>query len=204
MYAYARVLVMATNYKPDSPMLGPAIQALEQARANPRSGVLPHSTMLLLAARTGMPTPEGWWEDMLERLRRPIGPQETNALSSLERCVHEDLCQFAPDRMLAAYIAALSHGPDAEVMNLYADYLFNEVGQPEAALDLWRHAIAVAPDEVQYRINLIKVLIALGRKQEARAQIALLRQRGRMGQNETAATAMEQRLSRSHLTESKP
>ena len=201
-YSYARLLVMATDYQASSPMLDPAIKALEQARALPHSGILPHSIMLVLAARTGMPSPDAWWDDMLQRLREgPVGPQETNALSTLEQCVREDQCRFAPERMIATYQAALSHGPQAESMNLYADYVFNEMGQPEAALYLWKQAIARAPDEAQYRINMIKVLIALNQKQEARKQIELLRQRGRLGQNEAAAASMEQRLSRSHPVE---
>ena len=204
-YSHARLLVMATDYKPDSPILDTAIQALEHARAVPHSGILPHSIMLVLAARTGKPSPEEWWDDMLQRLRdNPIGPQETNALATLESCVREGHCRFAPERMLAAYQAALSHGPQAEVLNMYAEYVLNEMGQPEAALYLWRRAIALAPDEAQYRINLIKVLIALDQEQEAGKQIELLRQRGWMSQNEAAAATLKQRLLSSQHSQSHP
>jgi hypothetical protein len=80
--------------------------------------------------------------------------------------------------MVAMFQAALSHGPNAEILNIEADYRFNVLRQPGTALQLWRSAIRLRPDVVQYRINLIRVLIALGRDGAARDEIASLRRLG--------------------------
>lgn len=196
-YAHARLLVMATGYKADSPLLDTAEDALEQARVVPRSGILAHSALLMLAANTGLPIHDAWWDDMLVRLRRsPIGAQEIGAMATLARCARDARCQFPPERMLAMFQAALSHGPDAEVMNIYADYVLNILHQPETALYLWQRAIALSPQTAQYRINMIKLLIALQREHDAQEQIALLGNLGRFGQNRSAAAQLESRLSR--------
>ena len=195
-YAHARLLAMATEYKADSPLLHQAMDALEQARAVPRSSILPHSALLILAANTGLPIRDAWWSDMQWRLaNNPVGVQDASAIAALVSCVRHGRCQFPRKRMLATLQSALGAGKNAEVMNIYADYVLNVMHQPEAAIYLWRSAIRLAPKTAQYRINLIKLLIALGRENEARTEIALLRQTGRFGQNDASSAAMEQRLS---------
>lgn len=194
-YAYARILVLMTGYRADSTLLAPAHEALERARAAPRSGILAHSAFLVLAANTGMPQQDEWWLDMQSRLRqRPVGPQETNALGTLTRCAREQHCSFPRDRMIATFEAALSRKPNAEVFNIYGDYVLNVMRQPDTALHLWHRALALKPKVAQYRINLIKVLIALGRFDEAKEQIGLLRRMGSFGQYQSAAFALEARM----------
>lgn len=194
-YEYGRVLVIATGFRADSPLLPLAMQQLERARALPRSGVLPLSALLMTAARTGQPQRAAWWQDMADRLRAaPIGPQETSAIASLAQCAREHACPFPPQAMLALFDAASSHGQNAEILNIRADYVLNLLAQPDAALDLWQQAIALRPDEPQYRVNRTKLLIALGRNGEAREEISRLRRLGRLGSNERAARELEARF----------
>ena len=194
-YDYARVLALATGYKAGSPLLPQAFAALERARAVPGAGVLPDSALLILAARTGTPPREEWWSDMTARLRRdPIGAQEVNALASITRCARDGQCAFPREPMQAMFEAALASGErKPDVMNIEADYAFNVLRQPDAALALWRQAIELRPGEPQYRINRARVLIALGRDAQARDDIAALRAMG-IGDNEEAARALEKRF----------
>ena len=193
-YDRARLLALTTGYKAGSPRLPQAFAALEQARAVPDSGILPHSALLILAARTGTPLRDAWWNDMDARLRRdPIGAQETSAVASITRCARDRECAFPPEKMLAMFQAALAgNGRKAELMNIQADYVFNVLDQPETAIDLWRRAIALNPREPQYHVNLARILVALGRNDAARAEIAELRRMGRA--NEQAARELEARL----------
>jgi hypothetical protein len=194
-YDHARLLAAASGYKAGSPLLPQAFAALEHARAVPDSGILPHGGLLILAARTGTPQPQAWWDDMLARLREGrIGVQEIATIASLTHCARDRQCAFPQQDMLAMYAAALGHGPNAELLNIQADYEFNVLHRPEPALALWRRAIALKPGEPQYRINMTRILIALGRDDEARAQIAGLRRIGNVGENETDARALEARM----------
>jgi len=194
-YDHARVLALATGYKADSPLLPQAFEALERARAVPHSGILPHSALLLLAARSGTPLRDEWWDDMDLRLREnPFGVQETNALASITRCVRDKACVFPQGQMQAMYEAALSHGDNAELRNIQADYVFNVLRRPDEGLRLWQSAIDLRPGEGQYRINRARALIALGRYGEARREIAGLRAIDRVGDSELAARQLEARI----------
>jgi len=198
-YALAHTLIVLGNYRPDSPYTEQAYLVLERAREMPGSGVLPDHATLILAARTGEPLQPAWWDDLYDKLRRrPIGAQERSAIGSLTRCAVEGKCKFPAQAMVGMFGAALSRGPDPELLNIYADYALNVLGEPEFALRLWQEASTRRPKERQYHINQAKLLIALGRYDEARIQIEQLRKLGRLGQNQAAADSLERRL-RSHL-----
>jgi hypothetical protein len=194
-YEYGRMLVIATDYKADSPILPSAMHELERDSMLPRSGILPLSALMVTAARTGQPQRVEWWQELVARLQDdPIGAQETSAIGSLTRCTRDHGCDFPQDAMLSMFRAASSHGPNPEVINIQADYVSNILRQPDAALALWQRAIDLRPNEAQYRSNRIKLLIALQRDQAAREEIAQLRELDRLGTNELAARELEARF----------
>ncbi|UHQ19915.1 hypothetical protein LVB87_01740 [Lysobacter sp. KIS68-7] len=194
-YGLGRMLVIMTGYRADSPFVQPAIDALEQARRLPGSGVLPHSAYLLLAEHIKRPIPDLWWDDFEARLRtRPIGPQEMNAVSSLVKCARTRECRFPPERIEGLFEAAATQGPRADMVTMQGDYLLNQLGDRDRTLVLWRQAVTLAPTTAQYRINLVKLLIAMGRFDEARAEIAEIRRLGALGQYDKAAAELETRL----------
>jgi hypothetical protein len=194
-YDYARTMVILTDYRPDSPFTAKAVAALEQAQRVPNSGVLPDQAALMYAARAQRPLQAAWWQDMRDKLtHRPIGPQELASLAALTKCAVDKNCPFPVEEMLGLYRAALAKGEIAEVLNIYGDYALNVLSDSGLALRLWQRACALRPSEPQYRINEIKLLIVLGRYDEARAQIADLRRIGRLGQTEASAQSLEAEL----------
>lgn len=194
-YSLAQVLVATSGYERGSELLASGRLALVRARRVQNSGILPHSGLLLVAAKTGQPTQDAWWLEMQQRLRdNPVGSQEINALQSLEHCAREGGCTFPTGQMIATFESALSHGPNGEVFSLYGDYALNVLHEPQAALHMWRQAIVLHPRRAQYRVNLIKLLIAMGHHDEARRQIAQLRALGRLGQYGAMAAGMHARL----------
>ena len=194
-FAYGHALTIVSGYRPDSPYVPKAEAALEHARTVPRSGILPLSALLLLAENTGRPVKAEWWTDMQARLRKyPVGVQDAGAIASLRDCMRDGPCTFPKQRMQDIFDAALSHGPNAEIINIQAGYTLNVLHQPDVALDLWRRAIELKPKTAQYRINHIKLLIALGRRDDASMEIAALRRLGSFGQHAGAADRLEQTL----------
>ncbi|GAB3729359.1 hypothetical protein GCM10028862_07710 [Luteimonas pelagia] len=194
-YAYGKLLADASGYDPASPLFEAAVDALEHARTVPRSGILPHSGLLLLAQAAGRPADPALWTDMQARLRRdPIGPQETGALGGLARCARDGGCRFPPGAMDATYAAALSRGPDAELLSQLADQRLNLHGDMAGALALMQRAVNLRPRTPQYRVNFARMLIAAGQDEAARREIATLRAIGRAGSTEHDARLLEQRL----------
>jgi protein O-mannosyl-transferase len=132
---------------------------------------------------------------MQARLREePIGPQETGALGGLARCERDGDCRFPEGALEATYAAALHGGPNAELYAQLADYRLNIHGDMAGALALARKAVAMQPRTAQYRINLVRMLIAAGEREAAQREIAALRATGRAGSHEHEARVLEERL----------
>jgi hypothetical protein len=194
-YGYGRMLVIASDYDPKSPYLPHAIVALENAAKLPKSGLLPYSALLLTAAHTHTPIPDAWWDDMNARLRgNPVGPQEINSIGSMVRCSRTGECQFPPERMAALFEAAVARKSIPDIYAIWADYTLNVSRETDKAIALTRRSVELAPTVAQYRVNLATYLIYAGRIEEAKREIATLRELGRLGQNEAAAAMLEQRI----------
>ena len=194
-YDMGRTLVILGAYRQDSPFTREAFEALDAARKLPASGILPDQALLMLAARSGAPLQDVWWQDLNSKLGRiPIGPQEIGAIGGLTKCATSGKCNFPHQAMVDMYSAALSRGDTPEVLNIYGDYALNVLGDPELSLRLWQEASVLRPNEAQYRISQAKLLTALGRYDEAAIQIGTLRQLGRFGQHRAQAEELDVQL----------
>lgn len=194
-YELARMLVFLSNSDPDSPHLPSAMAAIEAARRVPGSNVLPDQAALIVGARTGQPLRDEWWTGLVWKFQhQPVGQQQMGALAALINCANSRLCHFPPDRMIEVISAAMIHGEQPELFNLYGSYALNSLHDPRLALALWSEAVRTAPSEPQYHINLTRLQIALGHREEARAEIAALRRIGRLGQYESLALKLEAAL----------
>lgn len=194
VYALGVALSNLSGLKADSPLAITAFDQFDHARSLPRSNILPDQAALTLASRLGLPLKKEWWTHMQSRLKeRPIGPQELAALGGLANCAVESRCNFPPEDMMETFHAALSQGPHPEVQSILANYMLNVLHQPDFALYYWHSASVGNPGEPQYRINLIKLLIAVGRDQDAQLEISNLRLMGRMGQYKSVADQLEAR-----------
>jgi hypothetical protein len=191
-YLLAWTLVVAGDYAADSPYTLRAWDALDAAMKAPRSSPLPEATALLLAARTGKVADPAWWRQLQEKLRtRPIGPQESGALSSLVACQIAGPCRFPQGDMVDSFLAALRDPPSAEILSQYGNYALNVLKDPVLAERLWRDAADRAPGTTQYQVSIARLLIESGRPEEAKPYIARIRRAGRLGQNEQAASFLE-------------
>lgn len=197
VYQLGQTLATVSDGKRDSAATRAAIASLERARELPRAGILPAQGLILLAARTHAPVDPAWWDEIAHRLATdPIGPQELGAMNALTRCAISKQCDIPPDRMMAMFAIAMDRGDNAEVFNVFGNFATNALDNPGLGEFAWRKAVALAPRTAQYRINLAKQLIALGKEGDARAQIAALRGMGIPGQYELAARQLEARIAK--------
>jgi hypothetical protein len=190
-YDLARQLVILSNYDVGSPYFPRAILAIEQARGAPGSTVLATQAGLIMAARAHQPLADGIWEELDRRLRdQPISAQSLGAMQQLVDCANRGLCRFPPARMLSAFASAMTHGPNAELMNIFGAYAINSLEDRDLGLRAWTEASRLAPGQGQYRANLARLLISLDRLDEAKREIAGLRGADRLGAFEKEAATL--------------
>jgi hypothetical protein len=194
-YSLAQAYAALSRYDASSVYYSQAVSAFQSARRVPHAGLLPAQGLLILQARSGQPLDPQLWNDISRELsEQPVGPQEVSAVASMTICAVDKTCSFPPDRMLDMYAAAMSQGEQAEVLNLFANYSLNVLGNPGLAITGWTRASELRPNEAQYVISLAKINAATGRPDEARVWISKLRSMGRFGQYLPEAKRLESNL----------
>lgn len=194
-YQLGQIYMILGHGDQSSPFVDAAFSTLERARMVQRSGILPAQGLLLLSAQVNRAASDDWWREIERKLRsRPIGPQENGAMAAITDCVIAGTCSFPPENMYGMFNAALSHGTNPEVMNIVGNYLLNVENDSQTALRYWRKACELVPRNTQYRTNVAKLLIAMGRYDEARKEIEVLRERNTFWRNDAAVRSLEARM----------
>lgn len=193
-YALARELIIRTGYRADSAYVPAARRALLQAMQTPGASTLPEAAAILFEGRMRRPIPSVYWNRIEFKLRtQPVGVASTTSLASLVDCQIRGGCAFPQDALARCFTAALTRGPNPEVLNIDGNFLLNVVGDRQRALQLWSEAARRAPSVVQYQATMAKALIASGQRDQAEPYLQRIRALGPLGQNEALARQIEAR-----------
>jgi len=198
-YELGRTYIIYSHYKPDSPFTRLAYAPLERAAALPKSSILPEQALIFMNARMHLPLKDAWWDSMIAKLKaHPPGVQDESSLGALTQCVRSGRCDLPTDRMMSAFMAALDHpNPRPRLLATYGDYAWNVLDDHALGERVTRDAVAAAPGEPAYRITLIRMLAAQGRKadaEQALQQLQTLNIGGRLNSSLDELRAMLGRL----------
>lgn len=176
-YELGRTYIIYSHYDPASPFTGMAYPPLEQAAALPDSSILPEQALIFMNARMHLPLKDAWWDTMISKLRsRKSTVQDESSLEALTQCARDRDCDLPVNRMVEAYLAALSHpNPSARLLAMYGDYAWNVLRDRELGLRMLKSAVATAPNEPAYRITEIRMLVADGHVDEAHSALKQLK-----------------------------
>jgi hypothetical protein len=176
MYELGRTYIIYSHYDPTSPYRKPAYDALEKAAALPESSILPQQALIFMNSRMHVPLEDRWWDSMIAKLKaRKSTVQDESALEQLGSCQTLDECDLPKQRMLDAYLAALSHpNPTARLLNMYGMYAWEVLGDHELAVRMLQDAVNTDPREPAYGITLVRMLTDQGRLDEARQALRKL------------------------------
>jgi len=171
-YELGRAYIIYSHYDPDSPFTRLAYAPLERATKLPDSSILPEQALIFMNARMGLPIKNAWWDSLIGKLRaKTPGVQDESSLGALTQCAREGLCHLSQERMVAAFLAATSHpNPSARLLATYGDYAWNVLDNHSLGLSLSQKAAAARPGEAAYRITCIRMLVALGRVEDAKQE----------------------------------
>jgi hypothetical protein len=169
-YELGRTYVVLSGYRPESPFVALAQSTLERAAAMPNADALPDQALLMLASHLHQPAPDNVWENLRDKLaHQPLNAENAAALYALTECSIKAQCELPPDRMIDAFLAALAHEPPSPVaLSIYANYAANVLHDRKLALELALAAVAQAPDNLQYRSNVLLLMLQDGQLDTAR------------------------------------
>ena len=172
-YELGRTYIIYSKYDPASPFTKLAYAPLEKAAALPESSILPEQALIFMNSRMHLPIRDAWWDSLIAKLKaRRSGVQDESSLGALTQCDREHRCDLSKQRMTEAYLAALSHpNPSARLLAMYGDYAWNVLNDHELGERMTVDAVKTAPNEPAYRITLVRMLAAQGRKAEAHAAL---------------------------------
>jgi len=175
-YELGRTYVITSEYKPESRFVAPAYAALERASALPRSSTLAEQALIFFAAKMKQPIKDEWWQSMEVKLRaNTIAIEDESAIMSLSSCLLQKGCDIPDDKMLAVYMAALSHpSPRSRLLAAYSEFAWAELGDRALGYAMIQRATSAEPSEPAYHITTLRYALALGDVAAAQEQLASL------------------------------
>jgi hypothetical protein len=156
--------------------------------------------LIHLSELHGKPVEKAWLNDLTHCLEHEAIPANTNdRLFTLATCKMKETCPLN-----AGEIDQLLHAPlrnpnvtgrdKALIYSALTFYLFNITHDHTAALEATRHAIEFDPQDLNHRLWLVTILIAMHRPDEAREQIALLKKLDPRGMRARDIALLEKQL----------
>lgn len=175
-YELGRTYIVYSHYDPHSIYTRLAYAPLERSAALPDSSILAEQALIFMNARMHRPLKDAWWDSMIAKLKaHKPGVQDESSLGALTKCAREGSCDLPEDRMVQAFLAALSHpNPRPRLLAIYGDYAWNVLDDHALGARMTAEAVKARPDEPAYHITLTRMLAAQERYDEARQQIRAL------------------------------
>jgi hypothetical protein len=191
-----RTYIIYSNYDPASPFTRLAYAPLERAMALPDASILPEQALIFMNARMHLPIKDAWWDSLIAKLNtRKPGVQDESSLAALTQCARDRRCDLPKQRMVDAFLAALSHAnPSARLLANYGDYAWNVLGDQALGLNMIENAIKTAPSEPAYRITLVRMLVATGKMDQARNALHALQHLNIGGNLDGSIANLQRRL----------
>lgn len=136
----------------------------------PESSILPQQALIFMNSRMHVPVEDRWWDSLISKLKaRKSTVQDESSLEELSACQTTGECDLPKQRMLDAYLAALSHpNPSARLLNMYGMYAWEVLNDHALAVQMLQQAVTTNPKEPAYRITLVRMLTDTGRLDDAR------------------------------------
>ena len=168
----ATLYVGMSDSNPNSPFFGMGEQEFERASHLPNASPLPEQGLILMAATTGQPVKEEWWDRLIEKLQtQPIGPQQLLAVTGFLKPRYDGI-EISDQRIAQAYTTLLSRRPQAPIYYVqYGNFVLRYLNDPQLASQLFAKAIERNPGDVAYALKIARALLEDRHPQQALAVI---------------------------------
>jgi hypothetical protein len=175
-YELGRTYIIYSHYDRNSPFTRLAYEPLEITASLPGTSILAEQALIFMNAKMKLPIKDAWWDSLIAKLQAaPATIQDESALDSLSKCAREQGCDLPTQRLLDAYLAAVSHpNPSPRLLAMYANFAWSALDDPKLALAVQQQVIDRDPRESAYRIGLARMAIQAGNFEIARRQVAAI------------------------------
>lgn len=151
----------------NSPFFVFAMHEFERASLLPNASPLPEQGLILLAASTGQPQQNEWWDRLVHKVRtRPISPQEIMAVTGIMNQRYKGI-EVDDSRLSEAYAALLERRPRPELFAKYGDYALTYLHDEALADRMFAAAVDNSSTDPSYAERLFSVLVQDGRMRQA-------------------------------------
>lgn len=134
--------------------------------------------LIMLNYSVKKPPEESWIINLKNRLKNtPTTSSRITSLNLLSKCGKENTCILPSNTITDIFNSALENPTlvrrhRAAVLSVLVNFYGNQLNNPSMALKLAIEAKNEAPNHTHYRLNLIRVLIALNKYDEAEKELS--------------------------------
>lgn len=166
----ATLYVGMSDGNPNSPFYSFGAQEFERGSRLPGASPLPEQGLILMAATTGQPVNEEWWDRLVHKIRtQPPGPQQSIAVIGLMTQFRRGV-ELDPKRLGETYQALLDR--DLWPAHMYAefgDFALNELDDQDLADRMFVMAVKRDPSDLQFAALVLSTLIEEGHQRQVDA-----------------------------------
>lgn len=193
---YANLAIAGYMRDPDK-----ALDVLERASVLDTHGIMPDASLILAASKLSRQVDPSWLTRVQSKLGDgPLSPSDINALHELSGCAQE-ICPISHQQIIELFKSAgatahLSENPcqRADLLTIQANYLTSQGDNLREPLAVMTLASRLCPQEPQYRINLVRISLVLGRKKQAGSEIQKLQDMNLFGRLNQDIAALKYQL----------
>jgi hypothetical protein len=138
--------------------------------------------LIIMSAQRGKPVDHGWIRELQDRLEKSVLAANNNdGLIRLVTCQFDGICKLTEKEIEGLLYAQLRNPrlvgeQKALALSSLSYYLVNVKRDYPGALAVMYQTVGSAPQEPEHRLTLIKFLIAIKKTEEAKQQLAQLKQ----------------------------
>lgn len=192
--AYANLTLYKKHDKAEE-----AFQMLERSRILDNKSIQPNISLIILSYKLGRPVKYVWIKEAREKLRSlPITTASINSLLELVKC-QSHRCKLTKDEMNSLLTSALENRSThnlSNILTVYAYNAFNNYKDYNLSYSLFREAIEISPNTIQYRINFIDLLLAMKLHESAHTQLKYIKENNTFGKYNTSIARIQNALAK--------
>ena len=180
---------------------GYAYHYLERSAKLDTTGIMADVGLIIFASKHGDRIDPGWLAAIEQKLRHdPVTPSTISSLGHLQVC-QQGPCRVSDVQMTTLFSDAF-HNPIlyrtpqqyADTLTIYGSFLINKLHDFPGGRVAFEKAVQVDPGQLQYRINLTKLLIAMHLYRDAHLQLAALAATDSLGEYDEQIKPLRQEL----------